>query len=392
MGGVNITIENGNLGGATQTNDGVLGVVITGVSEGGGYTLGTTILVTSMIDVATAGITVANNPYAIKELQEFYNNAPVGAQLYVMLTANTVTVASMADKTNVNGAKKLLDYAQGVIKVIGLLADDKAIHTAGGTITITNGCNADVYTAATNLKALIADYVTAENPLRGIIGVTSYAGVAANLTTINSGTTNNRVALVIGDTRSYDATYTGAAVGMCLGRIAAIPVQRKISRVEDGPVSSTTAFLSTVALTLTNGDMATIAGKGFITLKMFSNLSGFFWSGDTTATATTDDFYFLARGRVIDKAQRLVYALLVQKVDGEVPTNPDGTIDAGYAKDLETKINSAIDTNMIALKNVSSVVSRIDPAQNILATSTLNVVVEITAVGYSSTINVKLGL
>jgi hypothetical protein len=395
MSGVNITIANGNLSGAANTDDGILGAVITGVTEGGGYTLGTPILVTSMIDVATAGITAANNPYAIRHLQEFYNEAPLGAQLYVMLTANTITVSAMADKTNASGAIKLLNFAQGKIKVIGLLADDKAIHTAGGTITITNGCNADVYTAATNLLALINTFVAAENPLRGIVGVTSYAGTASALTTINSGTTNNRVGLVIGDTQSYDATYTSAAVGLALGKLAAIPVQSKMSKVKLGPLSNTTAFLGTVALTLTNGDMAVIAGKGFITFKMWAKKTGFYWSGDTMATVPTDDYFIMARGRVIDKAHELVYSFLVDEVDDEVPTLPDGTIDPGYAKDLEGKISGTtglIDTNMVSLKNCIGSATFIDPTQNIVNTSIVNVAVTIYGVGYSSTFNILLGL
>src|SRR4051812_14314161 len=100
MGSVNISLANGQLGGTLQTNDGITGFVLTGISEGGGYTAGTPILVASMADVASAGITAANNPFAIKQLKEFYNQAGIGAQLYLMLVPPTMTVAEMADITN----------------------------------------------------------------------------------------------------------------------------------------------------------------------------------------------------------------------------------------------------------------------------------------------------
>ena len=82
----------------------------------------------------------------------------------------------------------------------------------------------------------------------------------------------------------------------------------------------------------------------------------------------------------------------MQKVDGEVPANDDGTIDAGYATDLTNKINTAINTNMVSEGNCDDVQSFIDPTQNIVQTSTLAVSVTLDPVGYSSTINVNLGL
>ena len=154
-GGVNISLTSGGLGGTLQTADGVVGFVMTGVSEGGGYTLGTPILVTGMANLVTQGITAANNPYATRHMQEFYNQAGDGADCYLMLVANTMTVAVMALNSNASGVVKLLNFAAGAIKVVGLLADDAAIHTGGGTITITNGMNADCYTAASNLKTTI---------------------------------------------------------------------------------------------------------------------------------------------------------------------------------------------------------------------------------------------
>src|SRR3954462_2823491 len=120
MGSVNITLANGQLGATLQTNDGIAGKVLTGVTEGI-YTAGTPILITSMADVATAGITATGNAFAIKQLKEFYDQAGTGAQLFLMLVPATMTVAQMADNTNPNGAKKLLDYAAGKIKVLGLL-------------------------------------------------------------------------------------------------------------------------------------------------------------------------------------------------------------------------------------------------------------------------------
>ena len=387
MGSVNITLANGQLGGTIQTNDGIAGMVLTGVTESGGYTTGTPILVTGMADVANAGITETFNPFAIKQLQEFYDQAGDGAQLYLMLTAASVTIAQMADHTNVNGAKKLLDYANGKIKVLGLLSDDVAIAGGGGTITVTHSLNADVYTAASNMAVMAAAYFEAEKPFRCVIGGSSYAGTPSSLTDETTGTTNNRTAILIGDTVSGHA----ACVGLLLGVAASIPVQRKISRVRSGALTNTAAFLNSTTLEESGSDASVIAGKGFITFITYPNVSGYFFSGDPMLTATTDDYCMLARGRVIDKAHILAYTTFVQEIDDEVPVNADGTLDAGFCKWLSQQIVNQVNNTMTANREISAISCFIDPAQNILSTNQLNVVLTVTPVGYATDIEISLG-
>lgn len=393
MGGVNITLANGGLKGTIQTADGVTGFVMTGVSEGGGYTLGTPIMVNGMTTVAAAGITVTNNPYAIRQLQEYYNQAGDGAELWIMLVANTMTVAMMALNSNANGVVKLLNAAAGRIKVVGLLADDKAINTAGGTITITNGMNADVYTAASNLLTTINLYVAAKQPLRGLIGCTSYAGTASALTNMRTGS-NNRVGFVIGDTMIHDATYGSAAMGLCLGTIAAIPVQRKLSRVRNLPLSSATAYLGSVALLCTNADINTISGKGFITFTTYAQKSGFFWQGDPMLTSTTDDYSSLAHGRIIDKAFIIAYLTYLEQVDDEIQINDDGTgtMVSTFVAWLQQLIIDAIGNTMGVKKEISGIDCVIDPAQNVLISNEVDIVIRVRPVGYSTDIEISLGL
>jgi len=131
--------------------------------------------------------------------------------------------------------------------------------------------------------------------------------------------------------------------------------------------------------------------KAFITFRTFPNKSGFYFTGDPTCTATTDDFDTIARGRVIDKAHILAYATYVEEVDNEVQVNADGTLNAGYCKYLEQQIINQINLTMTANNEVSGVNCFIDPSQNVLATNMVNVVLKITPVGYSSEINVTLG-
>ena len=386
MGQVNISLQDGQLGATLTTADGVAGLVCTGNVDTGGYVLGTPVLITSLAGLATAGITQADNPFVYKHVAEFYQEAGTGAKLYLMAVANTLTVVDMCDSATEGGAIALLDYAAGAIKILGVLSDDTSVTVAGTT----SGINDDVTTAATHMAVTAANYFAAEKPFRCIIGATSYQGTPGSLPVLNSGTANNRTALLLGDTNT---TYSsvGAAVGLVLGRLAAIPVQRKLSRVRTGAMTNTAAYLGSATLESVPGDAATIAGKGFITWATYPNVSGYFISGDDTCSATTDDYHFLARGRVIDKAQTLAYAVFVQEVDDEVPVNADGTIDNSFAAWLQQQIIGQISNTMVANNECSGVDCFIDPAQNIVSTSQLNVVLKIRPVGYSDDIEISLG-
>lgn len=381
---VNITLANGQLGSVLQTNDGIAGLVLTGVSEGS-ITAGNPVLVTSLTDAINQGLTTNNNAFAYKHISEFYEEAAVGAQLYVMLVPSTMKVNQIADKTNTAGAIKLLNYAAGAIRLLGIVTDDNSVYNSSAPVNNTGGINADCYTAIANMQALATQFFLAQTPFRAVIGGTSYSGTAAALTNQTTAS-DNRVSVLIGDTISGN----GAAVGLLLGRAASIPVQRKISRVRDGALANTTAFIGTVAAAVF-ADTETLFDKGYITFRVFPNKSGFYFSGDATCTATTDDYSSFARGRVIDKAQILAYATFVNEVDDEVPVNASGTVDAGYAKWLEQQITNQINLSMTANNEISAVTCFIDTNQNVLGTGQLNVVLKVTPVGYASDIEVQLG-
>lgn len=388
MGSVNITLANGQLGATLQTNDGITGMVLTGTTDSGGYTVGTPALITNLADLAVAGITETGNPFAYKQVQEFYRQAGKGAQLYLLLVPPTMTVAQMADSTNANGAVKLLNFAGGKIKVLGLLSDDDAVEdTTGIPVTVANGLNEDVYEAVVNMAVTANVYFQAQKPFRAIVGGTSFSGVPASLEDMELGTTNNRTAILIGDTASGNS----ACLGMLLGVISAIPVQRKISRVRSGALSTTQAYVGNTNVDGAEAAVAVIAQRGFITFTTYPNVSGFFFSGDPMCTATADDYSMLSRGRVIDKAHILAYTTFVQEVDDEIPVNADGTLDAGFCKWLQQQIINQVNNTMTANKEISSVNCFIDPVQNILSTNKLNVVLTITPVGYATNISINLG-
>ena len=60
---VSVTLANGNIGGATNTNDGVVGQILTG-NGAGALALLTPVKVVSLADAVSQGITLADEPIA----------------------------------------------------------------------------------------------------------------------------------------------------------------------------------------------------------------------------------------------------------------------------------------------------------------------------------------
>jgi hypothetical protein len=386
MGSVNITLANGQLGGTLQTSDGIAGLMMTGVTEPG-YVVGTPILLTNATDADAAGISNVHNRFARRQIKEYYDQAGPGAQLYVMLVAPTMTVADMADNSNADGVRKLLGFAGGKIRIVGLLSDDEAIEDAGTPTVVSNGLNAQVYVAATKMAVTAAAYFERHKPFRAIIGGSSCSAEAAELADMTMGTSNNRTAILVGDTQVSRA----ACVGLVLGIAAALPVQRKISRVRSGALTNVEAYVGDQQVGALGDDMAVIAQKGFMTFTTYANTSGYYMAGDPMCAATTDDYCMLARGRVVDKAHILAYTTFVQVVDDEVPVNTDGTLDAGFCKWLSQQITNLVNNTMTANREISSIRCYIDPNQNILSTNRLQVVLSIIPVGYATDIRIELG-
>lgn len=386
MGTVNITLANGGLGSTLQTSDGIAGMVLTGTATPS-YTLSTPILITRLADMTDYELSAENNPFAWRQVREYYDEAGEGAQLFLMLVAPTVSIATMADKDEPDSAKKLLDFARGKIKLLGIMTDDVAVEDATSDISTASGLNDDIIAANGLMANMAKTYFNAHQPFRAVIGGTSYTGIPSSLVDQLSGTENNRTAILVGDTQSG----RGACLGLLLGRLSAVPVMRKVSRVRTGQLSNTAAFINTTAIEDDVPQLSVIASRGYITWCTYPNVSGYYFSGDDTCSATTDDYHFLARGRVIDKAHVLAYGTFVQEVDDEVPVNKDGTLDAGFCQWLSRQIINQVNNTMTVNREISSVDCIIDPAQNILSTNKLKVILRIVPVGYASNIEISLG-
>lgn len=382
---VDINVLNGNLPGVIPTDDALCGLLLQGVNAAS-LNLLTPKLLTSLQDAIDVGIDAdydTDNSVAVyKHIKEFYDEAGTGARLWIMLVGQAVTMAAMTTKTEADYAVKLLNAADGKIRLLGVSRSP----AEGYTPTVTNGIDVDVENAITTAQALVEEYAGNYKPFRVVLECRAYDGDAGNVVDLTA-KEKNAVAVVLGDT----ASGAGSAVGLLLGRLASIPVQRNPGRVKDGSLNITTAYIGSETVATAEGDIATLHGKGFITFRRYVGKAGFYFTDDPTCTLTTDDYRSLARGRVIDKAIVIAYSTFVNEILDEVAIDSNGRIETVKAKYYQSIIESAVDLAMTSESEISSFSATIDPEQNVLSTNKITVEARIVPVGYAKEIVVNLG-
>lgn len=388
---VKISFENGALGGVAPSEDGVCGLVAYATAVSTTFALSTPYLITKLAGLEALGVTseaTGVNAALYKTVKEFYSEAPDGTKLWVMGVAASTSIANLTDKAN-NIISPLLRAARGSINILMLKLASAAEPTMSGSI------DGAVLTAVTNLQALAEDWT--ENcyaPFMCLVEALSYNGVAASLPDLTA-RSDNRVGVVLGDSVSGSA---GAAVGLVAGRLAAEPVQRSLARVRSGAIKAEAMYIGTNLAEIGDPDVAN--DLGYIVPRTFVGKSGYYWSDDHLATEASDDYCAIPRRRVIDKAYRITYKTIVDEVAENVPVNAEGKLAAFHCKGVETSVESAIVNSMTSEGNLGNdpdnasdlgVQCYIDPDQNILATSRLDVNLKVKPHGYSKYIDVKLG-
>ena len=388
---VKISFENGALGGVAPSEDGVCGLVAYATAVSTTFALNTPYLITKLAGLEALGVTseaTGVNAALYKTVKEFYSEAPDGTKLWVMGVAASTSIANLTDKAN-NIISPLLRAARGSINILMLKLASAAEPTMSGSI------DGAVLTAVTNLQALAEDWT--ENcyaPFMCLVEALSYNGVASSLPDLTA-RSDNRVGVVLGDSVSGSA---GAAVGLVAGRLAAEPVQRSLARVRSGAIRAEAMYIGTNLAEIGDPDVAN--DLGYIVPRTFVGKSGYYWSDDHLATEASDDYCAIPRRRVIDKAYRITYKTIVDEVAENVPVNAEGKLAAFHCKGVETSVESAIVNSMTSEGNLGNdpdnasdlgVQCYIDPDQNIMATSRLEVNLKVKPHGYSKYIDVKLG-
>ena len=386
---VSITIEGGGLGRVPSLSDGEAGLLITGklptapaafdMDKPLENTYLRPVQIGSPKDLDALSIDSTGAHVAIrKQVNDFYKEAGEGAPLWLMLLPTGAT-STFAKVFEVGGAAdKITNTSGGRVRLLGVA------HRNSDKTTATDGLKYGLHEAVTQGQAFALLQQKAARPLSILIG-----GDEAALATLKdyAGGSNNRVSLLI----SSDKPDKRAAVGLVLGRLAKLPVQRSLARVKTGALPVTQGYFTDGNTTESKaGSWAALHDKRYIFFRNYTGLSGYYVNDGLALTSATDDTATISLGRTIDKAVRLAYTTYIEEVAEEVILE-DGKLAAAHVKYLESKIENVINETMTNAGEISSVEAAIDTEQNILSTDKLEVVLSLVPVGYTKNIEVKIG-
>ena len=375
---VDIELVRDGLGLVAETNDNTCGIILSGKAVADKLELNKPYAVYSTDGAKAYGIDpIGDNADAYRHLSEFYAVAGAGKKLWILVAPTTAKLSDLVDADQaICPAKILLNKAGGEIVALGLTA-----ATDAGEVL--DGLDSEVYAAMTKAQLLADDYQKKIMPFVTVIEGRKFVGDADALRDLKT-ESRYRNAIALCSTK----TDGSASVGLVLGSIAALPVQRKISRVKNGSLPIDFGYLSDGISVGEREDLNTLHDKRYIIFRKFPNKSGFFFNGDFTATSATDDLNIIARIRTIDKAMKIAYNTYVEELDDDVEVNDDGTLNASVAADLKEKIETQINGAMAG--EISNFVATIDTTIDILAGNAQKIYLDITPKGYL-TIRVVLG-
>jgi hypothetical protein len=331
----------------------------------------------SLDDAESQGFTEAAEPAMHRHLKEFYSELSGNQELHIMVVADTMTMPQMLDNTNVNGAKKLIGDAQGKARLLGVFYHPQAAYNGG-----TDFIDSQVPVAITNAKGFAEARLGELVPLRILI-----EGRVQNFAATNTLSPKEFGIGFAGVVLGGSLNDGSASVGLALGRAVKYGAHIKLGKVANGPLSISTAYIGNQEIKNV-ASLATLHDDGFISFMQHPQKAGFYFGIDRMSS--TDDYRLLAYGRVVDKAAVIAAAVYVEDLEGEVAVDADGKISFTVISHLEARITQQI--NVAMADQISGLSVYINPSQDVINTGTLNVKLRIRPFGYTSFIDIDLGL
>lgn len=387
MNGVKFVREQGGLGRTLSGSDHISGLIVYGEKEVGKK------LLLSQEDLALENITPENNPVLHYHASEFFR-INEGAKLYVQAVTESDAQYSQV--------KVLQNFAQGEIRQLAVCDFKTAIGSLSASVAKLNQIATELGKSNTPLSILFSLKVT-QSDMNSL----------PDLHTLNA----DRVSVVLGQDGASRGAYIAqniasvSCIGAILGAVSRAKVHENIGWVEKQNMVSTAyaknltgntqkaleldtpAFCDGSKLeNYTLAQIQSINDKGYIFLIKHTGTAGTYCNDSFTATALISDYAFVENNRTIDKAIRGINKVLLPKVSGPAYIEPQsGELDFSTIKSLEALADDVL-SQMKKDGELSGYNVSINPNQQVLKTSSLEVVVKLVPVGTLREIIVKIGL
>ena len=329
---------------------------------------------------ALSNIEIAKN-VLYYHITEFFRMNPEGV-LYVMIKANSATV-------EVDDIATLQTYAGGNIRQVGVF--NSTLLPIEST------------TGVTGVQEVSKNLENAHRPLSVVLTYNGENVTLDNLTTNNNNPAadgNCNVSLLIGcdmDTWLVEALgedYTKyGCIGLCIGAISKANVHESIAWVGKFPLGlkAPALFTGNLIRNIATHKLEVLNDKRYIFPVIHAGDADNYFNDSHTLDVDSSDYAYIENVRTIDKACRGIRGKLLPWLSSPLRVDPsNGQLESGMVSFLETTAGEALE-EMEKAGEISGYKVEIDPAQNVLATSALEVVIKKVPVGVMRKVTVKIG-
>ena len=337
----------------------------------------------STIDAAEKlGITDKADSWGVKvlhyQLTEAFRVNP-GISLYVGVFTKT-------DSYKFTEIKTVQNYSGGRIRQMAVWCGDKKF-TADDVTTIQGVADA-LDTENAPLSVLYAPKVESISALPDVAGA-NQCRVSVIIAQAGSGTGADLYA----DEANVEAKSSVSAIGVVLGLLSAAAVHQSIGWVKNFPTGvNVPAFGDgTLYRNLDKALVEQLDNDRYIFFVTHIGQAGSYVNDSHTMDSATSDYAMIENVRTMDKAVRGIRTYLIPELGGNIYIDAEtGNMQSYSISHLETTANKALE-DMEKAGELSGYKVEIDPEQDVLSTSMVEIVIRQVAVGVMRKIKVKIG-
>ena len=289
---------------------------------------------------------------------------------------------------------QLQQYADGSIRQMGIwvphfsIADDFSGYNIAENINSqAELCDTDLHAPLSVILAASCDDITAL-PLSDI-----HKKDLKRLSILFGESADTDVQALKTATQLKSPDFGITCIGTTLGMLSRAKVHQSISWVKEFPTDIyVPAFTDGTLYREQDTDMiAGISQDGAIFLRTYPGQAGSYFNDSRTMGDPAGDYNTIEAVRTMDKAVRSIRTYLTPELGGNIYIDAEtGKMQSYSVSHLETTANHALE-DMERAGELSGYKVEIDPEQDVLSTSTVEIVIKQVPVGVMRKINVKIG-
>lgn len=224
---------------------------------------------------------------------------------------------------------------------------------------------------------------------------TDIAGAAPRVSVIiaQAGGSNDTGALLFAEDSNKTTKNAVSCIGVWLGHVSSASVHESVSWVKKFPSGISLPALSdgTLVRNIDKAWLEKLDTARYMFLTPIVGVSGSYWNDSHNMDAAISDYNAIELVRTMDKACRGIRTYLTPELGGNVYIDAStGKLQSYTTSYLETTANKALE-DMEKAGELSGYEASIDPEQDVLSTSTVEVVIKNVPVGVIRKMKVKIG-